>query len=180
MGNCHTDTIIDIINTHKVSKFAEIGVWKSKTTRKILKYCPSIKEYWAVDQWQTLPEGFGHMSRRTKEDWDNLHQFACTLCLYYPQLKIIRSQSVPSAEIFPAGYFDMVYIDADHRYETVKADICAWRSKIKSGGHLSGHDYGSSRHRGVKQAVDEIFQANDKIFQNNIKILTDYVWITTL
>lgn len=50
-------------------------------------------------------------------------------------------------------YFDLVFIDADHQYESVRADIEAWESKVKLGGWLGGHDYGTFV--GVTQAVQE-------------------------
>ena len=34
----------------------------------------------------------------------------------------------------------MVFIDADHRYHAVRADIRAWINKVRPGGILAGHD----------------------------------------
>lgn len=63
--------------------------------------------------------------------------------------------------------FDMVYIDADHSYESTKNNILKWFSKVKKGGILCGHDY----HMGeVKQAVDEVFKFE------NIKLFKDSSW----
>ncbi len=54
------------------------------------------------------------------------------------------------------GRIDMVFFDASHRYEDVKAE-CEWakRRGIKS---ICGHDYGNPNPRfGVTRAVDEVF-----------------------
>ena len=48
---------------------------------------------------------------------------------------------------------DFVFIDADHRYESVKADIRAWVPKLRPGGMLSGHDID---YPSVLRAVSEL------------------------
>lgn len=53
------------------------------------------------------------------------------------------------------GPIDLVFIDGDHTYNQVKADIKAWLPHIKPGGILCGHDYGFETWPGVKQAFDE-------------------------
>lgn len=50
--------------------------------------------------------------------------------------------------------FDLVFVDACHKYELVKADIDAWLPLVKSGGWMAGHD---SDWPGVEQAVTETF-----------------------
>lgn len=69
----------------------------------------------------------------------------------------IQEDSTEAAKHFKDGSLDYVFIDADHSYEKVSADIDAWRPKVRPGGMLAGHDYGEPC--GVKQAVDERFKA---------------------
>ena len=66
--------------------------------------------------------------------------------------------SVEAAASYPDGYFDLVFIDASHVEADVRADITAWRPKVRGGGILSGHDYGwpDGSHPGVKAAVDAL------------------------
>lgn len=48
----------------------------------------------------------------------------------------------------------MIYLDADHSYESVRADIEAWWPHVVPGGILAGHDY--SLFEGVTRAVAEL------------------------
>ncbi len=43
--------------------------------------------------------------------------------------------------------------DAAHEYDGVKRDILAWKSKVKAGGVLAGHD---AQHPPVMKAVEEL------------------------
>lgn len=58
-----------------------------------------------------------------------------------PNIVKIRKTSLEAAKDFEDGSLDAVYIDAEHDEESVRADIRAWRPKIKRGGILSGHDF---------------------------------------
>ena len=54
------------------------------------------------------------------------------------------------------GKTDMIFFDADHRYEAVKAEL-EW-AKAAGIRIISGHDYGNPNTRfGVTRAVDEVF-----------------------
>lgn len=56
----------------------------------------------------------------------------------------------------------LLFVDGDHHYATVKADIASWASKIVPGGIVVFHDYAPTpKHlkkwklEGIRQAVDE-------------------------
>ena len=56
--------------------------------------------------------------------------------------------SLAAATLFPNDSLDFVFIDADHAYDAVRADVTAWRPNVKVGGTLAGHDwntYGSAQ-----------------------------------
>jgi hypothetical protein len=64
-----------------------------------------------------------------------------------------------------------VYIDANHNYENVKADINAWYPKVKKNGLIGGHDY-QPELPGLRQAVDKL--AINKKLKLYLDILPPY------
>lgn len=62
-----------------------------------------------------------------------------------------KSTDVTDDEIAEES-LDLVFLDADHRYESVKADLPHWWAKVRVGGTFIGDDYWMDS---VKQAVDE-------------------------
>lgn len=71
-------------------------------------------------------------------------------------VKFIRGDSANAAMRVEDESVFAVYLDGNHTRGGVSRDIHAWLPKVKRGGILAGHDYGSPGHEGVKQAVDEI------------------------
>lgn len=67
----------------------------------------------------------------------------------------IQSGSSEAAVHFADQSVDFVFIDANHTYDFVKADVNAWLPKIKPGGIIAGHDYNAPHE--VERAVNEIF-----------------------
>lgn len=64
---------------------------------------------------------------------------------------------------------DMVFIDGDHRYETVIKDIKHALTISKPGALISGHDYGHPTWPGVEKATKELF--------DNVSVV-DTIWWT--
>ena len=81
---------------------------------------------------------------------------------------MIRKSSSDAAKEFEQESVDLVFIDANHSYESVKNDIVLWLPKVKRG-VLSGHDY-SIGFFGVIQAV------NEKLGTDNIVVKSDATW----
>lgn len=75
--------------------------------------------------------------------------------------EIHMSDSAEAAKKYPDAHdgegLDFVFIDADHSYGSVRADIAAWLPKVKSGGIIAGHDF-APEFPGVIQAVSEAFE----------------------
>lgn len=61
---------------------------------------------------------------------------------------------------------DLIYIDADHRYEGVKHDIAHSLKLIRPGGAIGGHDYNQKKFPGVVKAVNEAFGKPDLTFED--------------
>ena len=90
-------------------------------------------------------------------------------------------KSATAATIFSDGIADMVFIDADHRYEGAKQDIELWWPKVKEGGILCGHDcegYYSDFSLETRKRIDETsgtgYTHDIKCHSGVIKALHDY------
>lgn len=158
----HYRIIAKIVYKEKIKRMVEVGVYRSKFLRNVLgnEYSYGmLDEYWAVDPWKEVSPSVPKIGKTTQCEWDELHKYCCTLMLDLPKLRVLRMDSVGAASIFPDGYFDLVYIDASHEYEDVRADILAWYPKVRNGGLIGGHDYEGMRRVlfGVSEAVDELF-----------------------
>jgi len=101
-----------------------------------------------VDIWNEYDqEDYGHdpgsyrcliVDSKNKEWKEKVQSWAKKLSF---KVDIIVNFSVEAAKQFKDDYFDFVYIDADHTYKGVTADLEAWYPKVRKGGMLAGHDY---------------------------------------
>jgi cephalosporin hydroxylase len=66
----------------------------------------------------------------------------------------IRADSLLGASQVPSEV-DYIFIDADHDFEAVAADIATWWPKLKPGGFCVGHDYNDG-FPGVKAAWEDV------------------------
>ena len=66
-------------------------------------------------------------------------------------------QSHDVARAFGSKSVDLVFIDGDHAFEAVVADLVAWSVALKPGGFYCGHDFGQ---RGVTEAVTRFLAAS--------------------
>jgi predicted O-methyltransferase YrrM len=71
----------------------------------------------------------------------------------FNQVSFITKSSVEASKDFSDNYFDLVYIDAEHTYDSVKEDISVWTPKVKEWGIIAGHDWKLEE---VKNAVKSI------------------------
>jgi hypothetical protein len=92
---------------------------------------------------------------------DNQYNYCISRFKQFNHMQLIKSRSVDGCKLFNDEYFDFIYIDAAHDYDSVKNDLIHWWGKLKIGGILSGHDYfpdkriWRGKEVGVYQAVNE-------------------------
>lgn len=139
----------------------EVGVWEGDSVirlAQIVRTCQMPNLIHAVDTFCGGPGMTGAM-----DDYIRLNG-GTLLPLFKENLKragvedIVVPLAMPSTEAartFAPDTCGLVFIDAAHDYENVKADITAWLSRVRPGGILAGHDY-SPDYPGVARAVDEL------------------------
>lgn len=155
-ANVHSDVLVHLITENNYKKIAEVGIYTSSTTKKILKTTYSIiDEYWAIDRWLA----WSAVRKKKQDEWDSFYFYACRLMRYYPKLHVVRLDSIEASKLFPKFYFDLVYIDADHLYEPYTNDIKSYLPLVRKGGTIGGHDYDNNKRIVTegKQAVDDFF-----------------------
>lgn len=74
-------------------------------------------------------------------------------CGFADAVQLIIGSSTTCASLFADGSLSWVHLDARHDYDSVIADIVAWRPKVRVGGWLSGDDYDEWAWPGVCAAV---------------------------
>lgn len=136
------------------ARIIEIGSWKGRST-KALAHPDAV--VWAVDTWQGVPDdptqhklyvdtesAWGDFREHLAPEIDRGHVVPMRMDRL-KALRILADQYGPT--------FGMIFIDADHRYEAVHADITAALPMLRPGGILCGHDY---HWPGPRKAVDEL------------------------
>ncbi len=93
--------------------------------------------------------------------WEGVHYHRMIQAVEYftkldlmKKIKIIKGYSTRVVKSFK-GSIDMLYIDADHAYESVKADYLAWFPFLKKGGIVAFHDHILPKYPGIVKFVAE-------------------------
>jgi predicted O-methyltransferase YrrM len=148
-------------NSLENSVICEVGSFAGASTELFALMCKTV---YSVDVADEALAGIAYV--------DQMH----TIWNKYPNIIGIEKASLEVAPTFPDGFFDFVYLDAMHDYVSVTHDIIAWRSKIKTGGFIGGHDYINPNKFGqqVWKAVADIFG------EANVKQYDDSSWIVKL
>ena len=161
------------------ARVAEVGVLLGRLSEYILRN--SDAHVLMVDNWQTADRQPEHY-KATRDahalhtDYDRVashraQSFAVT-ARHPNRAEIREGWSVEVAATVEDASLDMVFLDADHSYEGVRADIKAWLPKVRRGGWIGGHDYGNDEpaydFSGVKRAVNEAFP--------HVEMDANYTW----
>jgi hypothetical protein len=147
-------------------KFVECGAWLGASSAYLCDVAKDRVQIFIVDSW-----------KGSDNELNSYHSLA-TVTDIYPiflenmgdrKFTSIRKLSVDAARDFEDNSCDVVYIDMNHSYESVKQDIESWFPKVKHNGYIAGHDFVYGQ--GVQKAVHEFFDAS------KIVIMDENSWI---
>lgn len=145
---------------------AEIGVWKGAFTEHILATTEPARLH-LIDPWQfdggAANQWFGGRSGHAKAqpDMEQMYQSIVTRFGSRSNVVVHRATSSEIAPTLADDYFDWIYIDGNHSYDYVLADLRDYLPKVKRGGFLAGDDYwwGPEEQLPVKRAVQALLDA---------------------
>ena len=152
------------IGNNEVKEGVEVGVWKGELSRNLLQTFSNLSLV-MIDLWRTTEENVSMHDKDRKEGAMEDAKEAAQMNVkdFGTRARLVQGSSVRLASFFAKEFSDFIFIDADHFYENVSADIRAWWPKVREGGVMAGHDYNGMGDRrkgwGVKRAVDEFFGA---------------------
>lgn len=129
---------------------AELGVNKGEFSQMILEINQPAK-FHLIDLWASQRYHLG-LKKGVEEKFSKEIQKGF--------VEIHQGMSTDLANQFPENYFDWIYIDTDHTYQTTKSELLLYKDKMKPGGIIAGHDFVkgnmiSQLRYGVKEAVYE-------------------------
>lgn len=155
--------MIDYINETRDTKtmtMVEIGCYVGDSTEIFAR---NFKDVFCIDPWKNGYDDNDAASHQ--HDMKIIEKQFDEMSLKFNNIFKFKCKSSEGINHFEDGCLDLVYIDGLHTYGGVKNDIKMWFPKIKKGGFIAGHDYGSRHHPGVKEAVDE-YALPDKTFRD--------------
>ena len=153
--------MINWINTIRPTsemRIIEIGSYVGESTTIFAEH---FKEVVSVDPYMNdydLNDAACHHA-----SFDKVYEQFIRNTLSVPNIKSIKETSQNAFSILKEQEWDMVYIDGLHTYEGVSYDISHYKTIIKSGGFVCGHDYGwgDVRHA-IGQLLDDKVDATFK------------------
>lgn len=165
-----TNEIVNIIEQNNYKSFVEVGVWRGTNIISIAKRFNSVMCY-GYDSYDSLEYSNQSFYKDDKaqiliKEADIVFNHVKSESLKLKNFFLYRKSSEQGANDFEDESIDMVFIDANHSFLSVKNDINNWLPKVKKGGCLSGHDY-SLKFYGVVQAVNLILGADSIIVKSD-------------
>jgi predicted O-methyltransferase YrrM len=124
-------------------RMAEVGSWLGNGSTQVfleeLHTCAD-SSLLCVDTWRGNLNVQRHQDIVSRYDVFGTFQANVERARSPVKLQALVSSSHEAAPLLADSTFDLVFIDADHSYVAVRDDVAAWRSKVRPGGILCGHD----------------------------------------
>ena len=117
----------------------EVGVHLGENAYRILEEYQGTVDL--IDPWINLPdEEYDDAINNGDRDSD-FEDCRNRLGIFQERVNYHQKRSIEAVDSFSDESLDFVFIDANHKYEYVKADLEAWYPKVRQGGIIAGDDY---------------------------------------
>jgi len=142
----------------------ELGSYKGKSTAYLAAGASDGVQVYAVDAWD-LPGNQAGWGALRFTDCATREAFRQQLMLSGARDKVtvIQEFTAAAGREWSGPPVGMLYVDADHSYDSVCADFAAWAPHLTPGALVVFDDYGG-RNKGVTQAVNELVSADELEF----------------
>ncbi|MBT8409527.1 MAG: class I SAM-dependent methyltransferase [Alphaproteobacteria bacterium] len=124
----------------------EIGVWHGDFSSTILELIEP-KKLFLIDPWAHIVDDSHSEAFVGRTESDKMDRIFKKVQKRYSseieagKVSLIRDFSVPALKTFRDGSLSFAYVDGDHSYEGVSADLNALFPKMKAGGVMAFDDY---------------------------------------
>jgi predicted O-methyltransferase YrrM len=150
----HGSKILELIEQHRPTVCVELGTWQGASAIPVAR----LIQRWGgtltcVDTWAgELDEHGGSLPGKAP-----VMLLSCARAMVDAgvgaNVRLIPATTLEAAKVWSEP-IDFLYIDADHSYDGVRADLEAWVPHVRVGGLIVGDDYDNPIYPGVKHAWD--------------------------
>jgi predicted O-methyltransferase YrrM len=143
----------------------EVGVFLGRSICAIAPICKANNtRLVGIDPW------FGN-DQQHAQCLQNLARF------HGENVEIWRRPSLEAVGQFADDSLDLAFVDGDHSFDAVMADLRAWSAKVKPGGVIAGHDFGEfhgamlvvdTSRKTIPRAVQEVFGPGNYVLGGSV------------
>lgn len=157
----HGPLLLDLLDQHRPRVVVELGSWMGASAiamaRSVRRWGGTVT---CVDTWAgELNDDGGSPAGKSP-----LMLLTCARSMVEAgvnaSVRLIPAMTSDAARHWTLP-IDFLYVDADHGYASVRADLESWVPFVTPGGVIAGDDYNHPRYPGVKPAWDEFEQSRD-------------------
>jgi predicted O-methyltransferase YrrM len=156
--------VLSLLDEHQPKTVVELGSWLGASAiamaRSVRRWGGTVT---CVDTWAgELNDDGGSPAGKTP-----LMLLSCARAMVEAGVSA-SVRLIPSTTLDAATHWtpliDFLYVDADHGYAAVLADLEAWVPHVRRGGVIAGDDYNHPRYPGVRAAWDDFEKAHGFTF----------------
>lgn len=155
--------------------YAEVGVWLGQNVIEIGKAFPNTFFY-LIDKYETDPEWAKSGSQMATFGQEALDVIKDSAMANVSDANLLHEWIIAdsrTAHLRIQEDLDFVFLDGNHSYECVLAEILSYRKLVRAGGWIGGHDFANKGQGDVERAVREVFG-------DNFETGDDHTWFVKL